>query len=524
MIKKIFTRENIIFLIILFFISFLIGFSNYFRLPLNNFKDTLAFMIHGIVLISSVFGIFYLISINRYVFIVLFAPISLLASLASWSLYVPNIPISSAILDVAINTEWKVTKEFLSAELFIYFATFLAAIALIYYVRLRKKTAFSKMKIVHYLLALLIILPAVYVNQKRANTIGRRVPYSIISAFNEYQEIQTNRRLKRETIGDDASLIKNDSLNVILILGESLRNDHLGLNNYKRQTNPLLCKQDIITLPNTKSQYTYTSLSIPQILTRADSLNPERAYSEETFISFFKRCNFETYWFANQNPEAPYNAIAKSSDFYIPTSIGSDEYSDKLWTDQNILSVFDQSIQTTKNQKLIVLHTIGSHWYYNYRYPEAFKKFIPVTKSRSIGHNTREEIINSYDNSVLYMDYFVNSIIEKMKLENCILFYVSDHGELLGEDEQWLHAVEHEALHNAASFIWMSEKYKQLNPQKNEALRLNANNDMTTSFLFHSILDAASIKTNVMDSLQSIFHIPALLSVKQIEIKTAFER
>ncbi|TIH01871.1 hypothetical protein D0S45_21020, partial [Marinifilum sp. JC120] len=119
----------------------------------------------------------------------------------------------------------------------------------------------------------------------------------------------------------------------------------------------------------------------------------------------FKQCGFDTYWFANQTPDYTYDGIAKSVDHYIPTSVMSSVYSDKLWTDENILEVFDSKISKSTKQKLIVLHTIGSHWYYNYRYDDRFKKFIPVSNSRSIHHNTSEELINSYDNSILYMDY-----------------------------------------------------------------------------------------------------------------------
>ncbi|MDB4335075.1 sulfatase-like hydrolase/transferase [bacterium] len=504
--KKIFTRENIIFLAILFLISFLIGLSNYLRLPINNIQDALAFIIHGIILIGSVFGILYILSINRYIFILTFGPVLFLASIASWSLYVPNIPISAAIIDVMINTEWNVTREYLTPNMIIYFLFFISIIALIYYIRLRTKKIFQKASLLHYLIATLIIAPGWYVNHKRSNTISRRVPFSMITAFEGYLQIKDARSQERTAIGIDAHTNKDDSLIVILVLGESVRNDHLGLNGYHRNTTPKLNEIGIIPLPKTKSLYTYTGVSVPQILTRADSLHPERAYSEKSIIDIFNRCNFDTYWFANQNPEPSYYSFAKSCKHLIQTSLNSDEYSDKQWTDQNILSVFSQSIQPTDKQKLLVLHTIGSHWYYNYRYPDTFRKHLPITQSRSIGHNSPQEIINSYDNTILFMDYFISEIVNHMKHNNCILFYLSDHGELLGEDDQWLHAMEHQVLHDAASFIWMSDKYKQLNPEKEKALILNKESEITTSFLFHSILDAASIQTQVKDSLQNVFY------------------
>jgi len=244
--KKIFDQNSLIFLIILLIISVAIGLANYIRLPLKNIVDTLNFTVHAIFVISTFLGVLYFVSIKRYLFILAFGPILLIASITSWSLYIPNIPISSGIIDVMQNTEWNVTKEYITLSMVLFFLLFLSLISYIYYIRLKR-------------------------------------------------------------------------------------------------------------------------------------INP-----------------FKTGY---------------------------------------------------------IFHFIGSHWYCNYRYPENLKKYLPITKSRSINHNTKEEIINSYDSTILYMDFFVSSIINLVKHENCILIYISDHGELLGENNQWLHAIEHETLHNAASFI-----------------------------------------------------------------------
>ncbi len=451
--KKIFDQNSLIFLIILLIISVAIGLANYIRLPLKNIVDTLNFTVHAIFVISTFLGVLYFVSINRYLFILAFGPILLIASITSWSLYIPNIPISSGIIDVMQNTEWNVTKEYITLSMVLFFLLFLSLISYIYYIRLKRIKPFKTGYIFHFLLAILLISQGWYINRKRSNTIERRVPFSVIPAFKEYSKINAARKQDRLDIGIDARANKSDSLIIVLVLGESVRNDHLGINGYFRNTTPNLANLGAIPLPKNKSLYTYTGISIPQILTRADSANPQRAYSEKSIIDIFNRCNFDTYWFANQNPEYSYYAIAKSAQNLMLTSLNSDEYSDKLWTDQNILSVFNESIKPSNNNKLLILHTIGSHWYCNYRYPENLKKYLPITKSRSINHNIKEEIINSYDNTILYMDFFVSSIINLVKHENCILIYISDHGELLGENNQWLHAIEHETLHNAASFI-----------------------------------------------------------------------
>ena len=503
--KKTFNTQTSLFLLVIFAISFVIGFSNYIRVPIDNHRDFLAFAIHSVILIGTIFGMFYIISINRLVFILFFAPVMFLATISAWSLYFENIPISTAILDVSFNSEWKVMSEYVTSGMMFGMLFLLLVVVTLYFFRLKHKKSFVSGKLLHVLLASVLIIFGWYVDNARPNTLNRRVPFSLYTACTGYLEIERSRSMERELIGMDAFSGKDDSLKVVFILGESIRNDHLGMNGYARQTTPLLSKRNIVTLPNTKSLYTYTGMSVPQILTRADSLNPDLAYAESSFIEVFKKCNFETYWFANQNPEPSYYSLAKSAEYYIPASRGNDLYLDKQWTDENILSLIDTSILSNKRQKLIILHTIGAHWYYNYRYPEKFKEYTPITRSRSIGHNSGEEIINSYDNSVLYMDYFVDRVIEKMQSDNCIVIYLSDHGELLGEDGGWLHAVEHDVLHDAACFIWMSDKYKNKNPKKVNALNLNSKKEINTSFLFHSIIDAASIQTEVVDSMRSVF-------------------
>ena len=119
---------------------------------------------------------------------------------------------------------------------------------------------------------------------------------------------------------------------------------------------------------------------------------------------------------------------------------------------------------------------------------------------------TKEEMINSYDNTILYTDYFISEVISKVANKNAILFYLSDHGELLGENGKWLHASEGEPLHRPAGFIWMSEIYKSKNLNKNEILIENSSKNYRTDYFFNSILDASNIQSENTNKLRSIFY------------------
>jgi glucan phosphoethanolaminetransferase (alkaline phosphatase superfamily) len=104
-------------------------------------------------------------------------------------------------------------------------------------------------------------------------------------------------------------------------------------------------------------------------------------------------------------------------------------------------------------------------------------------------------MVNSYDNTILYLDFFLTTLIEKLKKENTptVLIYVSDHGEYLGEEGKWLHAQGGEAAKNPAYFLWFSEKYIEKYPTKvNQVFRLK-NQTLTTDIIFYQILDLLDI-------------------------------
>lgn len=508
MINKLFNKSTIIYAGILLLLSVLISLSNYIRIPIDNLKDGLAYLVHAIVLISGVFGFLYFLSVNRIIFSIFLGPALFLFMISAYLLYFQNVILTSAILDVSLNTEWKVSREYLNSRLVMGLLLLIVPVILIYVYRIRNKRIFKQKKYFHFAFAILLMMPVYLVNTLRINTYFYRAPLTIYSSVDEYVKIKNVRLEKKSEIGLDAETEACDSLKVILIIGESVRNDHLTINGYSKNTTPGLIQDGVIPLPKMRSLYSYTAASLPQLLTRSDSLKDEREYTERSFISVFNRCNYNTYWIANQTPDYTYYDLAKEANYYTNVSVENSAYSDKLWTDQNILDELQRIRFHDDEKELIVLHTIGSHWYYQYRYPAEFSKFKPTLKSRSIYHNTPEEIINSYDNTILFMDYFVSKVIESYEDKTAIVIFLSDHGELLGEDGNWLHAIDHDQLYNSACFIWMSEKYKTSYNYKYEALLHNSNTNWTTSFLFHSILSAGEIQTDIMYEDLNVFSIP----------------
>jgi len=170
-----------------------------------------------------------------------------------------------------------------------------------------------------------------------------------------------------------------------------------------------------------------------------------------------------------------------------------------------LLPHYEKYINQANPLKFIIVHLIGSHWYYPSHYPSDFEIFKPTITGKTFSQRDSIKIVNAYDNTILYTDYIVNELITKIEKQNSILLFLSDHGELLGEEGKWLHAQNTKYEKNPAFFMWFSEKFKQKNEEKIKNAELSKNNHWRTDFLFHSILDISEIENPLINSKLNIF-------------------
>jgi glucan phosphoethanolaminetransferase (alkaline phosphatase superfamily) len=226
---------------------------------------------------------------------------------------------------------------------------------------------------------------------------------------------------------------------------------------------------------------------------------------ETSFLSVFKKLGFATYWLASQRIQQFMTSKSSSNfydevDFFMILPGGSFLYRiDRK--DSDLLPFFETALNENK-KNLIVLHTSGSHWDYSARYTKDFEVFKPVCqiKKKDYSSCSLDEMLNMYDNSILYTDNFIASVIEKLRNRNAILFYTSDHGESLGENGVFGHAGDNiEEQMNVPFFVWTSDKFKAANPEMYSNLSKNSNREISYKFLFHSILDCSSIKGDIVD-------------------------
>lgn len=481
-------------------IGIFITFSCYYHIPVYKFSDFGSYAVHFLLLQFSVFGITYFLSLNKYVFKIFFPILFLIFSGIAYWVYTMDIAISDSIVQITLETTPDIIAGLVSIPLIIFML--LSVIALIVILKQYNKLKTNSFKSPLTAIAIMGILTYFLVENYRYGTLKRKLPYNVAVSLREYFE-KNDIVLKNIPDGVHAN---SDDLSIVFILGESVRADHLQLNGYQRKTTPLLAKREnIICFPHTYTPLTYTAISVPQILTNA-TLTDDYSEPKYSLLQILHKADIHTNWIGNQTPEKSYGMFIQQSDFKTILDPFHSELSFQKSYDENLIPVFKKVFDPKGNQ-FTTLHMMGSHWWYETRYPERFRKFKPVIRSKHVGSNSSQEMINSYDNTILYLDYFINEIIKYVETQNSntLVIYLSDHGEILGENNLWLHAQPEKASENPAMLVWYSEKFRQKN---NDVIaRLKSNQDKTTNldFFFHSILDLYKIQGIPYDKQKVIF-------------------
>ena len=487
-IKKYKAQIRFHFLLNLVFAAF-VSFASFIHIPLQGYEGYLLYLAHLLVLQFSVFGFLYLLSINRWIFIFLFPLVFVLCSATAYWVYVQDIAISQNLVQLALETKSDIVFDLISLPLVVYLIVSILCAA--FFIHYRRTIENNQLKSPLLILAVVGVLSYPVLEYIKFGVFSRRLPFNIAYAAEDYFR-QNNLILKPITNQLEAA---NDSLSIVFILGESVRADHMQLNGYNRNTNPLLAKrQNIISFPNAYTPNTYTAISVPQILTDAKLTDDYRS-PKYSLIDVLNHAHIETNWMGNQTPEKSYEVFIKQSKFNTIIDPLHTEMSFQKDFDEQMLPIFKKVFSGNKNQ-FTTLHMMGSHWWYETRYPASFRQFTPVIKSKHIPSNSPQEMLNSYDNTILYLDYFINETIKHVAREksNTLVIYLSDHGETLGENGMWLHAQSGKESMNPALVIWYSDKFYEKNSTVVSKLLSNRTKKMDLNFFFQSILDLYKIK------------------------------
>lgn len=294
---------------------------------------------------------------------------------------------------------------------------------------------------------------------------------------------------------------------VVLVIGETSQADHWQFGGYSRQTTPLLAKQKNLNyFRDATATSSVTMMAVPQMITRKSSAHVTSIlFNERSVISAFKEAGFKTYWLSTQQK---FGKTDTSTSIYIKEADvqrflnPSDYHSRGKYDDVLINELAALVNDDPAKKKFIVLHTLGSHAIYGDRYPDLFEQFKPTPRQTTgyipTSRKFKDQTINSYDNTILYTDYVINSFVETIKSKtdtSAFLLYASDHGEQLftGKCDKYLHGNTTEAEFKIPLLTWHSQMYQLNHPNIVRDLQANANKPIDQTSVFPTLLNMANI-------------------------------
>ena len=296
----------------------------------------------------------------------------------------------------------------------------------------------------------------------------------------------------------------------VMVIGEASRAASWQLFGYERETTPRLSQQaNLVAFRDILTQSNTTHKSVPIILSGASAENFDSIWVQKSMLTLFKEAGFRTVFISNQPPNRSLiDFFANEADTTIDiTSHNSNFGVEHL--DEEVIPILKKQIASSDDNLFVVIHTYGSHFAYFKRYSKEFAQFKP-DYALAVKRSSRQEVINSYDNSILYTDYVLSKVIATLDNANVCsaLLYCADHGEDLMDDRRYrfLHAsptTTYYQLHVAA-FAWFSNRYRSVFPEKYVAAMANRDAAGTTGNLFHTIADMASIESRYVDPSRSL--------------------
>ncbi|MFY9128144.1 MAG: phosphoethanolamine--lipid A transferase [Limnohabitans sp.] len=315
-------------------------------------------------------------------------------------------------------------------------------------------------------------------------------------------------------VGQDAKLVTAKATDkpplILLVLGETARMGNFGLNGYDRNTTPELSKENTVSLRGVMSCGTSTATSVPCMFSHLGKEDFEsRKNNYESLIDVLHHAGLALLWIDNQSGckgvcERVPQALTK--ELKHPSLCKGGECFDEI-----MLHQLDERIQALPAERrakgvVVVMHQMGSHGpaYYK-RVPDTFKKFQPECKSNALQECSREQVVNSFDNTILYTDHFLSQAIQWLKKSNAThataMLYVSDHGESLGENNLYLHGLPYRVAPDVQKRVpwisWWSQQFETQTGLSSACLKKKTNAPLTHDNYFHSVLGMVGVSTEV---------------------------
>ncbi|GAA6528953.1 phosphoethanolamine transferase EptA [Segatella asaccharophila] len=500
------------FCVIASIINFLLYHYPFFAFVFHNVDDK---SLNGIIIIISLvvimlvanFFTFYLfLFLSRIVGKWLLAITFVINAVCVYFINTYSIIIDESMMGNVFDTHYSEASSFFSIRMFLYVLIFGVAPA-VWVIRSKITKEKPKRFFTISSLSLLFLLILSFANasnwlwvdkhSKQLGGLAMPWSYTVNTSLFYIHKHQKNRK---EILLPNATIENNKKAVVILVIGESARRADFSLYGYKRNTNPLLSKTPNLHWFKATSGGTYTTAGVKCIL---EYKNTRDLY--EILPNYLYRNNVDVYWRTTNWGEPPVHIKHYETKGELISECKSNKNCHyNCHYDEVLLTGLKKEILASKKNKIfIVLHTSTSHGpTYSTKYPPQFEVFKPVCHSVELGDCPRAQLVNAYDNTIVYTDYILHSIIgilKQLKGYDCAMIFVSDHGESLGEKNLYMHglplSIAPKEQYEIPFIVWVSDGSRQLKPERN----------LTQWNVFHSVLNFLSVKSPIYNEKMNIF-------------------
>jgi lipid A ethanolaminephosphotransferase len=323
-----------------------------------------------------------------------------------------------------------------------------------------------------------------------------------------------------EVVGADAHLLPlpagHKPILLALVVGETARANNFSLNGYARPTNPMLAQREVLSFRAVSSCGTSTAASLPCMFSHLGREGYGRLdHSQENLLDLLQRAGLAVLWLDNQSgckgvcervPNSSTTTAAPGAPALPAGLCDGDEC-----LDEALLQGLDQRLAALPAEKrargvVLVMHQMGSHGpaYYK-RSPLDAKPFQPECQSNALQQCPREQVLNAYDNSIAYTDRILAGAIDWLKAQTShyepALFYVSDHGESLGENNLYLHGLPYSVAPREQTHVpmvlWLPESSAQQIGVQRACLAQQLDAPLSHDNLFHTVLGLSRVRSQL---------------------------
>jgi len=293
---------------------------------------------------------------------------------------------------------------------------------------------------------------------------------------------------------------------MVIVAGETARAANWSLNGYERETNPGLTKRDILYFRNASSCGTATATSLPCMFSplQREEYSYEGGLSNENLLDVLVHAGFKVEWWDNNTGDK--DVAARVPSRFMTAEDGA-EFCQPECIDGVFLKHLNDKAATITENTVIVLHQIGSHGpSYWLRYPTDREIFSPACKTPELSKCSSQEIANAYDNTIAYTDYFLAQVIDQLDAQDRVIpamYYVSDHGESLGEGGIYLHGTPRfmapETQTHVPMVIWMSERFAASMDLDQGCMAIRLGDEVTHDHMFSTVLGLLDVTTEALN-------------------------